>query len=58
MVEDLVPYYSGHLEALLTGYRVHDHIAVYADKVLGVENAVFILEGRQSVSRPVLIRLS
>lgn len=43
MVENLVPDDAHHLEALLARDRVDDHVAVNADKVLVVENRVFIL---------------
>lgn len=43
VVEDLVAYYAGHFERLLVGDRVHDHVAVDADEVLRVEDAVLIL---------------
>ncbi|KAK7189984.1 hypothetical protein PSPO01_03705 [Paraphaeosphaeria sporulosa] len=39
VVEDLVAYYAGHLERLLVGDRVDDHVAVDADEVLRVEDA-------------------
>lgn len=45
MVQDLVADDPCHLEALLGGDRVDNHVAVDADEVLRVENAVFILEG-------------
>lgn len=44
VIEDLVAYYTCHLEGLLVGDRVHDYIAVNTDEVLRVKNAVFILE--------------
>lgn len=43
MVQDLVSYDSGHLEALLVGNRVYNHVAMDADKVLRIKDAVFIL---------------
>jgi hypothetical protein len=58
VVQDLVADDPGHLEALLAGDRVHDHVAVDADEVLGVENAVFILKKGDIVSRPFLMELS
>ena len=45
MVQDLVSDDAHHLEALLAADRVDDHVAVDANEVLGVENAVFILAG-------------
>ena len=43
VVEDLVTDDAGHLEALLARHRVDDEVAMDADKVLGVEDAVFVL---------------
>jgi len=45
VVQDLVPDDAHHLEALLAADRVDDHVAVNADKVLGVEDAVLVLAG-------------
>jgi hypothetical protein len=45
VVQDLVPDDAHHLEALLAADRVDDHVAVDADKVLGVEDAVLVLAG-------------
>lgn len=45
MVQDLISDDAHHLEALLAANRVDDHVAVDADEVLGVEDAVFILAG-------------
>lgn len=50
VVENLVAYYAGHLEALLVGDRVDDHVAVDADEVLRVEDAVLVLKGSIAVS--------
>ena len=50
MVEDLVADDACHFEALLAGDRVDNHIAVDADEVLRVKNAVLILQGGQIVS--------
>ena len=58
VIENLVAYDPGHLEALLAGDRVHDHVAMDADEVLGVENAVFILQSGDVSRRPVLNELS
>lgn len=43
VIEDLVPYDPRHLKALLAVDRIDDYIAVYANEVLGVQDAVFIL---------------
>ena len=45
VVQDLVSDDAHHLEALLAADRVDDHVAVDADEVLGVENAVLVLAG-------------
>lgn len=45
MVQDLVSDDAHHLEALLAAHRVDDHVAVDADKVLRVEDAVLVLAG-------------
>lgn len=45
VVENLVPNDADHLEALLAADRVDDHVAVDADEVFGVEDAVFVLAG-------------
>jgi hypothetical protein len=43
VVEDLVADDARHFEALLAGDRVDDDVAVDADKVLRIKDAVFIL---------------
>lgn len=43
MIQDLIPDYPTHFEALLGGDGVHDHIAVDADEVFAVEDGVFVL---------------
>lgn len=43
MVEDLVPDDACHFKGLLGCDAVDNHVAMDADKVLRVENAVFIL---------------
>lgn len=45
VVQDLIPDDAHHLEALLAADRVDDHVAVDANEVLGVKDAVFILAG-------------
>ena len=44
VVEDLITNDARHLEALLAGDRVDNHVAMDTNKVLGVKNAVLILE--------------
>lgn len=43
MVQDLVSDDAYHLETLLAAHRVDDHVAMNANEVLGVENAVLVL---------------
>jgi hypothetical protein len=45
VVQNLVPDDAHHLKALLAADRVDDHVAVDADKVLRVEDAVLVLAG-------------
>lgn len=44
MVEDLVAQDADHVEGLLGSDGVDEHIAMDTDEMLGVEDAVFILE--------------
>lgn len=46
MVQDLIANDAHHFEALLAADRVDDHVAVDADEVLAVEDAVLVLAGR------------
>jgi hypothetical protein len=50
VVEDLVADDACHFEALLAGDRVDDQVAVDADEVLRVKNAVLILQEAHVVS--------
>ena len=45
MVEDLVAQDADHVKGLLGSDRVNEHVAMNADEMFGVEDAVFILEG-------------
>jgi hypothetical protein len=58
VVEDLVADDAGHFEALFRGYRVDDHVAMDADEVFRIEDAVFILCSSEIVSRRVLKQCS
>ena len=58
VVQDLVADDPRHLEALLRGHRVDDQVAMDADEVLRVKNAVLILRRSEIVSRAVLFVLS
>ena len=49
MVENLVADDAGHLEGLLVADRVDDHVAVDADEVLRVQDAVLILKVREKL---------
>jgi hypothetical protein len=50
VVEDLVADDSRHFEALLAGDRVDDHVAMDADEVFGVEDAILVLHRSEAVS--------
>lgn len=43
VVQNFVAYDSNHVERLAGGNRVDDNVAMNPDKVLRVQNAVFIL---------------
>lgn len=43
MIENLVPNNTRHLKALLASDRVDNHVSMNADKVLRVEDTIFIL---------------
>lgn len=59
VVENLVSNDAGHLERLLGRDRVNDHIAMDADEVLRVQNAVLILQKvRGEASQPLFLRIS
>lgn len=45
VIQDLIPNNAHHLEALLAADRIHNHVAMNANKVLGVEDAVLVLAG-------------
>lgn len=51
VIEDLVTDDARHLEALLAGNRVHDQVAMDANEVLGIENAVLILNRSIEISK-------
>lgn len=46
MIQNLIPNDPAHFKTLLVGHAVDDHVAVYADKVLGVEYRVLVLACR------------
>ena len=48
MVEDLVPQDADHLKGLPRGDGVDEHVAMDADEVLGIEDAVFVLRASSS----------
>jgi hypothetical protein len=50
VVENLVADDARHLEALLAGDRVDNHVAMDANEVLRVEDAILILKGSVIVS--------
>lgn len=49
VIENLIADNARHFEALLARNRVDDHVAVNADEVLRVEDAILIL-ARESLS--------
>lgn len=56
VVKDLLADNRYHLKRLLRRDRVHQHVAVDADEVLGVQDGVFILAGRiDNLQRVVLV---
>jgi hypothetical protein len=57
VVEDLVADDARHFEALLAGDRVDNYIAVDADEVLRIEDAVLILLSNSLVSHIFTARL-
>lgn len=48
MVKDLIPQDADHLKGLPGGDGVDEHVAMNANKVLGVQDAVFVLEPSSS----------
>src|SRR5688500_12117850 len=58
MIQNLIANDPRHLKALLAGDGIHNHVAVDADEVFGIEDAVFILErGGEVVSGCLLLML-
>lgn len=45
VIQNLVSNNAHHLETLLAANRVDNHVAMNADEVFGVENAVLVLAG-------------
>jgi len=43
MVENLIPDNAAHLEALLARHGVHNHVPMDANKVLAIQDRVFVL---------------
>lgn len=59
VIQNLIPDDPHHFKALLARHRVHDHVPVNSDKVLVVENRVFILScGVDDFYRKVLVSVS
>jgi hypothetical protein len=50
VIQNLIADYTRHLEALLAGDRVDDHVAMDADEMFRVEDTVLILEQHKSVN--------
>ena len=56
VIENLVPYDPAHLEALLAPHGVHNHVSMYANEVLAVQDGVLVLARRiDDLSSKVLI---
>jgi hypothetical protein len=56
MIKNLIPNDPAHLKTLLASHRVHDHIAMYANEVLAIEDRVLILAGRiNNLYRKILV---
>ena len=56
MIQDLIPYNPAHLETLLAPDRVHDHVPMYANEMLAVQDGVLVLARRiDDLSSKVLI---
>ena len=59
MVQNLLSYYTDHLEALLATNAIHYHIAMDADEVLAVQYRVLVLPGSiDDLGRKVLVLIS
>lgn len=43
MIENLISYYATHLKALFACHGIDDHVAMYPNKVLAIENRVLVL---------------
>jgi len=43
VIEDFVSDDATHLETLLAGDRIYDHVAMYANEVLAIQNRVLVL---------------
>lgn len=44
MIEDFVPQDAYHIKRLLRCDRVDQHVAMNTNKMLGIQDAVFVLE--------------
>ena len=51
MVENLVPDYADHLEGLLGGHRVDQHVAMDAYEMLRILDTIFILRNGEVQSQ-------
>lgn len=58
VIQNLVADDACHFEALLAGNRVDNHVAMDANEVLRIEDAVFILVNSSRVSRVLINSLS
>ena len=46
MIQNLVPDDPAHLKTLFASHRVYDHIAMYSNEMLAIEDRVLVLAGR------------
>lgn len=49
MTKNFIPQNADHIKRLLRSYRIDQHIAMYTNKVFGVQDAVLVLEGRIAI---------
>ena len=58
VVQNLFPDHSNHVEGLLRGDRVHQHVSMNADEVFRVQDAVFVLSTPARGPLPVSVTVS
>ena len=55
MIQNLIPNNATHLKTLLALHRIHNHIAMDANKVLAIEYSILVLASRINDFQPVLL---